>query len=260
MLFDTLCQSFQHQSAHHRINKRFACCGQKLVIFTHSPIASNLGNRSLDYPTAFENCKARHRRRLDIQQITPPFARSLDDPNHGLFRKTSGRGFSLFFAWQQNFRRRLLLFKYPPMDFLIDSMPIMLASGTRSNRASIAPEIAKCGFSAVKQTHFHGVCLHLIAEKKTAALPLPTKIWLKEGNVHDLTACGKSVMNCLPESICSAIKPTRTNSSKRNSENAGFNCSHRLKSRKERNFPTTKSNTIGRFQGFASRSKVFSNG
>lgn len=46
-------------------------------------------------------------------------------------------------------------------DYLTDSMPIMLASGTRSRRARVAPEIAKVGFSAVKQPHFHGVRLHL---------------------------------------------------------------------------------------------------
>ena len=73
-------------------------------------------------------------------------------------------------------------------DYLIDSMPIMLASGTRSAYGRVASEIAKCGFSAVKQTHFHGVRLHLIANRKTASLPLTAKIWLKEGNVHDLTA------------------------------------------------------------------------
>lgn len=73
-------------------------------------------------------------------------------------------------------------------DYLIDSMPIMLASGTRSKRGRVAPEIAKCGFSAVEQTNFHGVRLHLIANRRIAALPLPIQMWLKEGNVHDLVA------------------------------------------------------------------------
>jgi len=73
-------------------------------------------------------------------------------------------------------------------DYLVDSMPIMLACGTRSRRARVAPELARCGFSAVKQTNFHGVRLHLIARRQTARLPLPTNLWLKEGNVHDLVA------------------------------------------------------------------------
>lgn len=85
-------------------------------------------------------------------------------------------------------------------DHLIDSMPIMLASATRAHRGRVAPEIAKCGFSAVKQTNFHGVRLHLIANKQTASLPLPTKMWLTEGNVHDLVAL-KQISDELPGQI-----------------------------------------------------------
>ncbi len=76
----------------------------------------------------------------------------------------------------------------PTGDYLIDSMPIYLACGSRARRAAVAPEIAGRGFSAVKQQSFYGVRLHLIAAKKTSSLPLPTKIWIREANVHDLTA------------------------------------------------------------------------
>ncbi len=78
-------------------------------------------------------------------------------------------------------------------DYLIDSMPIMLACGSRSKQGRVAPEIAKTGFSAVKQTHFHGVRLHLIAEKQPGSLPLPAKVWIREGNVHDLTAARENM-------------------------------------------------------------------
>lgn len=83
---------------------------------------------------------------------------------------------------------------------LIDSMPIMLACGTRSKQARVALEIAKTGFSAVKQTHFHGVRLHLIANKQTNCLPLPSQVWLKEGNLHDLVAL-KQIADHLPAGI-----------------------------------------------------------
>jgi hypothetical protein len=85
-------------------------------------------------------------------------------------------------------------------DYLIDSMPIMLARGTRSKQARVAPEIAKTGFSAVKQTNFHGVRLHLIANKQTRSLPIPSQVWLREGNIHDLTAL-KEVKDQLPAGI-----------------------------------------------------------
>lgn len=79
-------------------------------------------------------------------------------------------------------------------------MPIILAAGVRSKRARVAPEIAKTGFSAVKQAHFYGVRLHLIANRQTGALPLPSQVWLKEGNVHDLAAL-REIKDQLPGRI-----------------------------------------------------------
>lgn len=85
-------------------------------------------------------------------------------------------------------------------DYLIDSLPIMLACGTRSRRARVAPEIARTGFSAVKQTNFYGVRLHLLAARRNGALPLPAKAWIAAGNVHDLTAVREKA-DQLPASI-----------------------------------------------------------
>jgi hypothetical protein len=85
-------------------------------------------------------------------------------------------------------------------DFLVDSMPVMLASGTRAKRARVAPEIAKTGFCATRQINFHGVRLHLFANRQPGCLPMPARIWLKEGNVHDLAAL-REVQDELPVSI-----------------------------------------------------------
>lgn len=85
-------------------------------------------------------------------------------------------------------------------DYLIDSMPVMLASGTRSKRARVALEIAKTGFCATKQINFHGVRLHLFANRQPGCLPIPAKVWLKEGNVHDLTAL-REISEELPGAI-----------------------------------------------------------
>lgn len=40
---------------------------------------------------------------------------------------------------------------------------------------------------------FHGVRLHLIAKKQRGSLPLPAQVWLKEGNIHDLTAMREKI-------------------------------------------------------------------
>ncbi len=73
-------------------------------------------------------------------------------------------------------------------DRLIDSVPVMLARGTRANRGRVAPELADTGFCATKQQHYRGVKLHFIAARRTAKLPLPEKIHLSFASQHDLSA------------------------------------------------------------------------
>lgn len=75
-------------------------------------------------------------------------------------------------------------------DRLIDSVPVMLATGTRANRARVArrEQLADVGFCATKQLYYSGVKLHLIAARRINQLPLPEKIHLSEASRHDLAA------------------------------------------------------------------------
>lgn len=86
------------------------------------------------------------------------------------------------------------------LDYLIDSLPVMLAVGTRAGRGRVALEIAKTGFCATKQINFHGVRLHSINNRQSGTLPTPSRIWLKEGNVHDLAAL-REIADELPSGI-----------------------------------------------------------
>ncbi len=83
------------------------------------------------------------------------------------------------------------------LDHLIDSMPVMLASGSFSPRARVARDVANRGYCAAKRLHFHGVRLHFIASRRAGRLPLPKQIWLREASVHDLTSL-KEQRVCLP--------------------------------------------------------------
>jgi len=85
------------------------------------------------------------------------------------------------------------------IDHLIDSLPVMLASGSFSRRARVAREIANTGYCAAKRLHFHGVRLHFIASRRVGQLPLPKTIWLREASVHDLRSV-KERQICLPNS------------------------------------------------------------
>jgi IS5 family transposase len=73
-------------------------------------------------------------------------------------------------------------------DRLIDSVPIMLARGTRANRGRVARGLADTGFCATKQQHYSGVKLHFIAARRRRRLPLPEKVHLSRASQHDLSA------------------------------------------------------------------------
>jgi IS5 family transposase len=73
-------------------------------------------------------------------------------------------------------------------DRLIDSVPVMIARGTRANQSNIALELANTGFCASKQQYYRGVKLHLIAARRINNLPLPEKIHLSQASQHDLAA------------------------------------------------------------------------
>ncbi|MGB8510892.1 MAG: hypothetical protein WCD76_21140 [Pyrinomonadaceae bacterium] len=73
-------------------------------------------------------------------------------------------------------------------DRLIDSLPIMLAMGTRANRGRVVRQLADTGFCATKQIHYRGVKLHLIAARRFRRLPLPERLALTRASQHDLSA------------------------------------------------------------------------
>jgi len=76
----------------------------------------------------------------------------------------------------------------PELDRLIDSFPVMLAKYGHAYHARVAREIANRGYCAAKRTYFHGVRLHLIAQRRSGQLPLPDQIWLRAASVHDLSS------------------------------------------------------------------------
>lgn len=82
----------------------------------------------------------------------------------------------------------------PERDHLIDSYPVMLASGGHAFRARVARELADVGFCAAKKTFFHGVRLHAVAQRRFAQLPNPSQIWLTQASHHDSTAAREQLL------------------------------------------------------------------
>jgi len=73
-------------------------------------------------------------------------------------------------------------------DRLIDSLPVMVAVGTRANRARVARRLADVGYCATKQIHYRGVKLHILAARRISKLPLPERLFLSPASQHDLAA------------------------------------------------------------------------
>ena len=68
-------------------------------------------------------------------------------------------------------------------------MPIMLAKGQRASRASVASDrLASVGYCSSKNTFFHGVKLHVVAQQRSGTLPLPQQAGLTPGSENDLRA------------------------------------------------------------------------
>lgn len=80
-------------------------------------------------------------------------------------------------------------------DHLIDSFPVMMASGGHAYRACVAREVADVGYCAAKKTYFHGIRLHTIAQRRFRQLPNPVQIWLCEASHHDSTAAREQFLD-----------------------------------------------------------------
>ncbi len=72
------------------------------------------------------------------------------------------------------------------VDHLVDSFPVMLAKGSFARRARVARELAAVGYCAAKRMHFHGVRLHLLAQRRSGHLPVPTEIWFRAAKMFTI--------------------------------------------------------------------------
>ena len=72
---------------------------------------------------------------------------------------------------------------------IVDSMPIMMAKGQRSSQATVASEqTPDVGYCSSKDTFYHGVKLHVVAEQRSDTLPLLDRAGLTPGSENDLQA------------------------------------------------------------------------
>jgi hypothetical protein len=78
-------------------------------------------------------------------------------------------------------------------DYVLDSLPIILAKGTRADTAKVARQLANKGYCSTKKLYYHGVKVHLLGRRRLKQLPLPQTLALTAASVHDLTAFRQEV-------------------------------------------------------------------
>lgn len=86
---------------------------------------------------------------------------------------------------------------------LADSMPIITCSGKREPK--VALDLVGKSFCASKNLYYHGLKLHLLAQKRTASLPLPASVGFTSASPHDLT-CLRPVLDSMENKIIFADK------------------------------------------------------
>lgn len=69
----------------------------------------------------------------------------------------------------------------------IDSLPIILAQGARTDTARIARPFADKGYCATKKLWYHGLKLHCLAFLQKGQLPSPSQIGFSPASEHDNT-------------------------------------------------------------------------
>lgn len=89
------------------------------------------------------------------------------------------------------------------IEYVGDSMPIIMAKGTRGLNAKVATEIANYGYCATKKMYYHGLKLHnlnIIANQ--AKLPHPALSRLSGAAAHDYEVFKNELLPCIPYSKC----------------------------------------------------------
>lgn len=70
---------------------------------------------------------------------------------------------------------------------LLDSMPIILARGSRRFQAKVARGLADCGYCSSKKLAYYGLKLHVLGIRQPGTLPHPDYIELTSARPHDIT-------------------------------------------------------------------------
>ena len=79
------------------------------------------------------------------------------------------------------------------IDYMLDSMPVIVANEKRSGSAKTASEICNKGYCASKGFYYYGVKLHVFAQKQPSTLPIPFAAWMTPASDADINSARENI-------------------------------------------------------------------
>lgn len=79
------------------------------------------------------------------------------------------------------------------MEYIVDSCPVILAKGSRSGRAKVAPELCGKSYNSSRKEWYHGVKLHAVVARNPGRLPVPVSLMVSDAAWHDLPAAKRII-------------------------------------------------------------------
>ena len=103
------------------------------------------------------------------------------------------------------------------LDYILDSMPVIVANEKRSGTAKTAGELCNKGYCASKKMYYYGVKLHALVQKQYQALPNLFAAWVTPASEADLSSAEENLgfirdinLFCDKAYICKAWKAELT--------------------------------------------------
>ena len=86
----------------------------------------------------------------------------------------------------------------PTHGYVLDSCPVMVSVGSRSNTAKTARDLCNLTRNPTKNLWYHGVKLHVFAQLRPRKLPIPCAVQISKASLCDLWAAKQIDLDCAP--------------------------------------------------------------
>ena len=119
-------------------------------------------------------------------------------PSYQAFCRRLNRLAEAFAALAEVLFEQKLASSEPTHGYVLDSCPVMVSVGSRSNTAKTARDLCNLTRNPTKNLWYHGVKLHVFAQLRPHQLPIPCAVQISKASLCDLWAAKQIDLDCAP--------------------------------------------------------------